>query len=898
MIIDFLELNNFISHAETRINFSGGINVILGNNGAGKSSMMDGIRFALFGDSGRGNNSDLIRHGNSVSTVRLGFHINEDKYEITRKISITKGEDSKTDAEMRRNDETYANGAKSVNASVESLFKISRDLFFNSIFVKQGEIDQLVSEKPADRKKLFSQIIGIDELQRKAEVIKTVERRIRTGSESYIVHKDEFEVKKADLEKKKQEHKSVIASMEDLSKMHDKSSKERADLKGELESLRTELIGIRQKSTDLEVRKKEIRNLEEKLESLRKRRKDFSEIDAEYRKIESESLYENRELIKSINSDIREASLVTFQLKELASKLQEIKKMREKLDSLSASYEEYKTFQIKLEENEAAIQKEKSFISEYSAVTAEHDRKAKQLKDLENKLPGLSVKIPEKYRNLEAGKLKEALEEYNLRKTEVAGRKGSFETGSRHLDAEIREANSKLEMLGGQRTCPVCGSELSEEHMKKVVSDYKDKIDTLNIDRSKIQESIKELSVESGEIQAAIEQLNSRALTDYSELAESIRRLGSEVRELSAQLADGKKRYDNLHRIDLENSELKEKLKVLDKVHSEYNRLEVTIRALGAESSVQRIDELKKVRDPVEERYRKGLEKAGIREEDVPLAIESIEKMERKITELRPQIESSRKLEESVKEIEVTLRNSRVEAETLEKAIRRLPETENAFNELNVRFESAETRSGELKSRIDSLKGTTDQLSEEIKYRQAEIEKTEGKLRKYGSIQGALKDLSEIRSALEKDGIQKFLRKESSEAITGKTRSLVSEFGLEIDDIRVDEDFDVEVSVGGSVESLSSLSGGEKTALAIALRLSVADYILNRVSTFIMDEPTTFLDEDRRGQLKNILQNSLRDQSIVPQLIVITHHQELTKAADLVYMVHKKEGASMVEPVD
>ena len=48
MIFRNLVLKNFKSHANTNIDFNPGITVIVGENGAGKSTIFEGISYALF----------------------------------------------------------------------------------------------------------------------------------------------------------------------------------------------------------------------------------------------------------------------------------------------------------------------------------------------------------------------------------------------------------------------------------------------------------------------------------------------------------------------------------------------------------------------------------------------------------------------------------------------------------------------------------------------------------------------------------------------------------------------------------------------------------------------------------------------------------------------------------
>ena len=62
-MLNSIELGNFLSHAETKLNFGEGVTVFVGPNGAGKSGIIDAITFALFGQHTRKSNKGLIRRG-------------------------------------------------------------------------------------------------------------------------------------------------------------------------------------------------------------------------------------------------------------------------------------------------------------------------------------------------------------------------------------------------------------------------------------------------------------------------------------------------------------------------------------------------------------------------------------------------------------------------------------------------------------------------------------------------------------------------------------------------------------------------------------------------------------------------------------------------------------------
>ena len=74
MILKKLILKNFKSHKNTIINFKKGITIIVGENGAGKSSILEGITYALF-KKAQLNQSNLIRLDNSNNIANMSVEL-------------------------------------------------------------------------------------------------------------------------------------------------------------------------------------------------------------------------------------------------------------------------------------------------------------------------------------------------------------------------------------------------------------------------------------------------------------------------------------------------------------------------------------------------------------------------------------------------------------------------------------------------------------------------------------------------------------------------------------------------------------------------------------------------------------------------------------------------------
>ena len=211
---------------------------------------------------------------------------------------------------------------------------------------------------------------------------------------------------------------------------------------------------------------------------------------------------------------------------------------------------------------------------------------------------------------------------------------------------------------------------------------------------------------------------------------------------------------------------------------------------------------------------------------------------------------------------------------------------------------------------LDRLKDEVKELSVFIAAKEQEKIGEDGNAKKCGDELRALeaktaekklvskyvKVLNDIRYAYSKDGIQKLIRAKAKPILEKATRDLFERFNLAYSDVRIDDNYNISVIGSSGEQDIDQISGGERVALAIALRLAIAQVLSGRIETVIMDEPTTHLDEERRKELVNILNSFFREGGrIIPQMLIITHHSEIEEVADVVYSVKKKDGYSTIE---
>ena len=161
----------------------------------------------------------------------------------------------------------------------------------------------------------------------------------------------------------------------------------------------------------------------------------------------------------------------------------------------------------------------------------------------------------------------------------------------------------------------------------------------------------------------------------------------------------------------------------------------------------------------------------------------------------------------------------------------------------------------------------------------------------YDNLESYIFMLKNIRELYGKNGVQKDLRNISRPLIQKYTKEFFNEFNFNYSDLTLDEDYGVTVYGPEGESSMTMVSGGEKIAIALALRLGITQAIAKGdLDTILLDEPTIHLDSSRRHELINLL----KEMSLLPQMIIVTHESQLENAADNIIKVEKENGISKV----
>ena len=318
-MITSIELVDFLSHSDTKLKFEEGVTIFVGDNGAGKSSIIDAITFSLFGQHTRKSNKGLIRRGTNQGYSKIEFSIKDKQYETVRKID-SKGGLSAIFSETTNNGrvEIAAGERKqfgeSMTEQVEKTIGMNFEKLKIASIVQQGELNTIINAKPKEFKELLNAIIGIDKLDIASESMKKVTKEFREKIRTDLGYDDtHIEILTKDFKKYQYEIKETEPEKNQLELQKKEIEKELVELQ-EKEEIETPK---RDKINQLELQKKElVRYVKETIEGIQQ------EIKENERKIhDCKNCFEELKLKTDFE---RKLEKVEEEDKEVIKKIQEI----------------------------------------------------------------------------------------------------------------------------------------------------------------------------------------------------------------------------------------------------------------------------------------------------------------------------------------------------------------------------------------------------------------------------------------------------------------------------------------------------------------------------------------------------------------------------------------------
>ncbi len=406
MLIKSVELKNIKSYNKDTIEFSEGINGICGENGVGKSTILEAIGYALF-DSLPYNQADFLRHGEKSGYVALTIEGNDEiEYTIHRKIGSGSEYFIRTPInEIKGKKDVTAWIAYKVFPSVRSEDEL-RSLFENAIGVPQGTFTTAFLLKPGLRKPIFANILRVEEYKTAYNNLLPVINAIKKNIEEMA---REFEVHKTRTEKY-------------------------PELKKEKDSLQIEI----------DENKAEIQKLNIRISSLTKTKQKLTEKKAQ---VDALNL--------SISSEVVRLEGLRKQLEKARSDLMEAESAQKTVDELAPVVENFKKEKIKLKE--------------LDKMRIERDKLKDEINRIELKINSLTEKLKRSQRlSTENAELEER-RKLLIPKIEVALKlEGAIQTLQKELRNPLAEIITSLPNLLKEQQRMNALKQKVEQHNQKI----------------------------------------------------------------------------------------------------------------------------------------------------------------------------------------------------------------------------------------------------------------------------------------------------------------------------------------------------------------------------------------------------------------------------------------------
>ena len=307
--------------------------MFVGDNGAGKSSIIDAITFSLFGEHTRKNNKGLIRRGANQGFAKIEFSANGKNYQAIRKIdskgTLTAQFAEDVDGKLI----PIAEGERkqfgeSMTKHVEETLGMDFEKLKIASIVQQGELNSIIKAKPKEFKELLNTIIGIDKLDTALTSMRTVQREFRSTIQKKFGY-DDIQVVENKITEYQNESKNAQPRLEQL----DVEKKEQELLISKLEKQ------IQNDSTK-----------ESQLKDLESRKKEWQEY--------------AKDVIKSIQNEVTEKEEIVneckpcFTISKNKNEIEsEINKIQKELSVIESELSSLEKKQVRLEEHEELAEK-------------------------------------------------------------------------------------------------------------------------------------------------------------------------------------------------------------------------------------------------------------------------------------------------------------------------------------------------------------------------------------------------------------------------------------------------------------------------------------------------------------------------------------------------------------
>ncbi|MEK7353043.1 MAG: SMC family ATPase [Chloroflexota bacterium] len=828
---------------------------IWGENGSGKSALIEAMTWALWGKTRAKSDDDLIHQGQNEMEVEFDFSVGQETYRVIRKHTRPKRQRGSGQSSLDlliaspsqgKDDFKVLSGTaiRETEQKIRDTLHMDYKTFNNSAYLSQGHADEFTIATAAERKQVLTDILGLslyDQLEEQAKEL----------------------AKQQEIEK---------AQAESAIKLINDELAQKPACEAQLAQARSELAQIEKLIADGESRLNELRSFKEGLDNKQQQLTQLEKHVTETARTlarENERIKQHRARIKEYEELIsRRASI-----EEGYAQLIETRKLSEELNRKLALVE--KLNRRKYELNRAIDQVQAAIVTEHKLA----ESRINELEAAEQKLPQLKTELQQAEAALsqlagEAEILKQKRESEQQLRTLIH----SLESDTGRLKKDIAEIDEKLGLLATQTgaVCPLCERELGEDHRRLIETKYAD-------DKGQKSEAITSKQDELARKQTELQQ----AASENLHTEQRLQKVTPEAQRMASLFQQGiNSAYESLKQMDEERKRLEE-IEV---------RLASKAFAAGEQENLHQLEsELARLSyDPQQyDEVRQRL--ASLEQWEKPR--QKLEEADRLIGQEK---EAASSAEQAAQELSHSLEADSQKRQALGEDLKMLPQLADDLARAEAEHQRLNGQQKQGQETVGSLKGKLEHFSD-LEVKAKEKEKSFSQASKEEVI------YRELTQAFGKKGIQAWLIEIALPEIELEADKLLSRMTDNRMHIKIEtqrqtkagdtaETLDIKIADERGTRPYEQFSGGEAFRINFAIRIALSKLLARRAGaplpTLIIDEG--FGTQDTSG-LEKLKEAIISIQDDFKMILVITHVEELRDAFPTRIDVIKTAEGSTIE---
>jgi exonuclease SbcC len=852
-----LKMRNFMCYRDNvpALDFTGiHLACISGDNGNGKSAIIDAMTWALWGKARASSDDDLIYSSQSEMEVEFEFNIGDQLYRIIRKRARPKTKKAAGQSSLELQISS-GNGFRPItgNTIAQTQQKIidalhmDYDTFINSAYLRQGHADEFTRQAPARRKEVLGNILGLsvyDQLEDRAkELVK------------------QFEVDTVQLETAIAEINAELAQQSAIESELEQAQQALTDVTATAQDKEAALNELRQKKEAMEVKKTQLDELETRLNTGRSNLQRWEEQEQQHQ------------------VRIKQYEEIIGRQADIEKGFAEYTDIKKTVDELERDFRQWVGLDKQKEQIERKIEQAKNeLLKEHAVIESkirENDRKTQNLPELKNQLSQAQARLL---------KIEEA--EADIRRKEqsaqdMQSRISTLSAENARLEKEIGEVADKLDLIAKhieshtEAKCPLCERELTKEGLELIAAKYtkekQQKTDALGRNRQ-------EQTSQQNEYNALIQEKAGLETTLKQEKA----RVQSQTGALTGEISSIEEESNKLTELKNDLSAIEEQL-----AKSEFAAPEqAALTAIETDLGNLKYDAAK------HEQARQQLKQMESYERDKT----KLDEAEKLITQEK---DALNRAGEEIQSLRDSIKSDNEKKEALAAELTRLPELREALTKAEAEYKEISSRRSQMQETVGSIRARLERLAQlETKKKEKETQISQS-----SKEEGIYRELVK---AFGKTGIQALIIETALPEIEEEANRLLNrltdgrmtvsfETQRETKKGTVQETLDIVIGDELGTRNYEMYSGGEAFRINFAVRIALSRLLARRAGaplpTLIIDEGFGTQDSTGMEKLKESI-NSI--QGDFEKILVITHMDELKDAFPNRIDVTKTGDGSMI----